>query len=264
MLIAKLSPAPYRCDDYLVHSNGGGCRLFSEVLMYWMKAGRTILLMALIALAACAGSRGGPIPYGIQDLGQPDSQTVVSASADYKIAPMDTLKITVFQVADLSGDFDVDLLGNLSMPLIGTVKAADLTTTQLNEEIVRRLKGKYIHNPEVTIALKSSARRNVTVDGAVNTPGLYPINGPTTLLQAVAMARGPTENANPRRVAIFRQVEGKRMAAAYDLTSIRKGEMADPAVYSGDIIVVDGSGIKAIQNQILRSIPVVGAFAPIL
>ena len=73
-----------------------------------------------------------------------------------------------------------------------------------------------------------------------------------TLMQAVAMARGADENANPKRVAIFRQIKGKRSAAAFDLTSIRKGEMDDPAVYAGDIIVVDGSAIKAAQKQIME------------
>ena len=59
------------------------------------------------------------------------------------------------------------------------------------------------------------------------------------------MARGTDENANPRRVAIFRTIEGQRMAAAFDLVSIRRGQMEDPRIYSGDIVVVDGSKIKA-------------------
>jgi polysaccharide export outer membrane protein len=221
-------------------------------------------LAACVSLAGCVGSRGGPIPYDVKNFKQPDSQTIVTASADYKIAPMDTLHITVFQVPDLSGDFDVDLMGNVSLPLVGEVKAADLTTNELDKLITARLGEKYLQNPEVNVGLKASARRNVTLDGSVAQPGMYPVNGPTTLIQAVALARGTSTDANPHRVAIFRQVDGKRMAAAFDLVSIRRGEMEDPQVYSGDIIVVDGSRIKAIQNQILMALPVIGAFNPVV
>lgn len=231
-------------------------------------AGRAILLLLGLMVAAlltgCAGTRGGPIPYNVQDFGEPDSPSVLSADADYRIAPMDTLRINVFQVQDLSGEFEVDLVGNISMPLIGEVKAADLTTAQLDEMLTAKLGEKYLQNPDVSVALKSSARRNVTVDGAVNSPGMYPVNGPTTLLQAIAMARGVSPDSNPHRVAIFRQIDGKRMAAAFDLFEVRRGKMEDPPVYSGDIIVVDGSKIRQVQNQILMSIPIVGLFNPLI
>jgi polysaccharide export outer membrane protein len=83
-------------------------------------------------------------------------------------------------------------------------------------------------------------------------------------MQAIAMARGTSQDANPHRVAIFRQVEGKRMAAAFDLTSIRKGEMKDPQVYAGDIVVVDGSKVKQIQTQVLSTLPIIGLFGPFI
>jgi len=231
-------------------------------------AGRLAMLLLMTAglalVAGCAGTRGGPIPYNVAAFGQPDSPTLTTVSSDYKIAPADTLRVSVFQVPDLTGDFDVDLMGNISLPLIGTVKAVDLTTSQLDQEITKKLGEKYLQNPDVNIALKASARRNVTVDGSVQSPGMYPVNGPTTLVQAISMARGITSDANAHRVAVFRQIDGKRMAAAFDLYSIRKGEMKDPEVYSGDIIVVDGSRIKTIQNQILMTLPIIGMFNPLI
>ena len=71
-----------------------------------------------------------------------------------------------------------------------------------------------------------------------------------------------SENGNPRRVAIFRQIGGQRQAAAFDLTSIRRGEAPDPQVYAGDIIVVDGSATKEAQRQILNSLPILSIFRP--
>ena len=54
------------------------------------------------------------------------------------------------------------------------------------------------------------------------------------------------------------------MAAAFDLVSIRRGEMEDPRVYSGDIIVVDGSKTKAFQREILSAVPILGLFNPLM
>ncbi len=76
------------------------------------------------------------------------------------------------------------------------------------------------------------------------------------------MARGTDEFANPRRVAIFRRIDGQRMAAAFDLTSIRRGEMPDPDVYPGDIIYVDGSQARRALRDIFGALPILALFRP--
>ena len=217
---------------------------------------------AALTLAGCADKRGGPIAYSPPAFGAPDAPTVVPLGAGYKISPLDTLSIKVFKMPDLSGDFEVDLTGQISVPLIGNVTATDFTTAQLDEQLTRQLGAKYLENPDVSVALKSSASRSVTVDGAVNKAGGFTVNGPLTLMQAVAQAGGTTAEANIRRVAIFRTIAGKRQAAAFDLASIRRGEMEDPAVFAGDIIIVDGSRIKALQKQILNTLPIFNVFRP--
>lgn len=226
--------------------------------------GLLALVAAVLLLAGCAGTRGGPIAYNVEEdvFGTPDSAPVLTLADDYKIAPRDTLKITVFQVDDLSGDYEVDLTGHVAIPLVGNVKAADLTTAEFDRALTQKLGAKYLQNPDVSIGVKESARRNITVDGSVRQPGLYPVNGPMTLIQAVALARGVDDNANPRRVAIFRTIDGKRQAAAFDLISIRRGQAEDPKVYSGDIVVVDGSSVRAIQREILTALPILGVFRP--
>jgi len=215
-----------------------------------------------IGLAGCADSRGGPIPYNVSNFGVPDSPELVPLEAGYKIAPMDTLTVKVFKMPDLSGDYEVDLAGNISMPLVGELRAYDLTTSQLDDSLTHKLGEKYLENPDVSVGIKSSTRRSVTVDGAVSRSGSYPVNGPTTLMQAVAAAGGAREDANIRRVAVFRTIGGQRQAAAFDLQEIRRGQAEDPPVYAGDIIVVDGSAIKAAQKQFFQSFPLLSIFAP--
>jgi polysaccharide export outer membrane protein len=211
-------------------------------------------LAVLILLNGCADKRGGAIPYN-RNLASPDAPRLTPLEATYRIAPMDTLAIKVFKMPELSGDYDVDLMGQISLPLIGSVEAADLTPAQLNERLTTKLGAKYLEHPDVSVAIKSSTRRNLTVDGAVNHSGSFPVFGPTTLLQIVAIAGGASPEANPHRVAIFRQIGGKRQAAAFDLVAIRHGEAIDPPVYAGDIVIIDGSGIKARQKQILTGLP---------
>lgn len=222
--------------------------------------GRMLVIGLALCLAACAATRGGSIAYNQSNFGAPDAPVVVSADANYKLAPLDTVTVTVFQVPDLSKDYSIDQSGQLVMPLLGRVDAVGLTTTELSDKITRQLDARYLRNPNVTITLKDSVSRVFTVDGSVKQPGVFKLTSSMTLVQAIAFARGPDELANPRRVAIFRTIGGKRMAAAFDLTSIRRGEAADPAIYAGDTIVVDGSGIKSAQRNILQSLPLASIF----
>jgi len=223
-----------------------------------------LILPALGAalLQACADTRGGSIPYD-KVLAAPDEVRFQTLESNYRIAPMDKLAVKVFKMDDLSGDYDVDLAGNISLPLIGQVQAANLTTAQLDDQLTQKLGAKYLEHPDVSVAIKASTAHVVTVDGAVREGGSFNVAGPISLIQAVAMAKGTSEDANARRVAVFRTIGGQRQAAAFDLTAIRRGQSPDPQIYPGDIVVVDGSSVKATQKAILQSIPLLSIFGPL-
>jgi polysaccharide export outer membrane protein len=193
----------------------------------------------------------------------PDAPRIEALDANYRIAPLDKLSIKVFKSDDISGDYAVDLAGHISLPLVGEVEAANLTTAELDDRLTQLLGKKYFENPDVSVSIKESTAHVVTVDGAVGQSGQFPVNGPMTLMQAVALARGTSPDANQRRVAIFRTISGQRQAAAFDLTSIRRGEATDPPVYAGDIVIVDGSKVKAVERQLLSTIPVLTLFRPL-
>lgn len=214
----------------------------------------------VLFLAGCADKRGGPIAYNPSDFGAPDPPRLAPLEGSYKIAPMDTLSVSVFMMPDLTGEYQVDLTGKISLPLIGEVAAADRTTAELDRALTQKFGERYLENPDVSVGIKESALRSVTVDGAVEKAGAFPVAGPLTLMQAVALAGGTSKDANPRRVAVFRQIEGQRQAAAFDLVDVRRGLEQDPAVYPGDIIIVDGSSIKETHKKILESLPVLSIF----
>ncbi|HEX2803258.1 MAG TPA: polysaccharide biosynthesis/export family protein [Sphingomicrobium sp.] len=216
-----------------------------------------------MAIGGCTDRRGGSIPYNVSDFGAPDPLSSLALPKDYKIAPMDTLSIRVFGMPDLTGEYQVDLLGNVAMPLVGDVSALDKSPVEFDQALTRKYSEKYLENPDISVAVKSSNGRLVTVDGAVRKGGAFPVIGRMTLMQAIALAGGADPKlANMRRVAIFRTIDGKRQAAAFDLLSIQRGEMDDPSIYSGDIVIVDGSNLKEMQENLLRTIPLFNIFRP--
>lgn len=219
-----------------------------------------VLIGAALCLTACTGTRGGAIPYGVQNFNEPDAPAALTGADAYKLAPLDQVTITVFQVPDLSRDYLVDASGQVSMPLAGSINAIGLSTNELARSIQSKLGEKYLRDPNVTVALKESSSRVVTVDGSVRQPGVFAAVRPLTLVQAIALARGEDDSSNPHRVAIFRVIGGKRMAAAFDLTRIRRGQEEDPAIYAGDTVVVDGSGLRKAQREIFSALPLLPIF----
>jgi len=223
-----------------------------------------VLLPLLLVVASCAStSSGAELQRGVT-MPPPDPVKLVAANqvGGYRVGPMDVLDITVFQVPDLTRVAQVDAAGQIVLPLIGAVDAAGKTVSELQTDIAVRLKDRYLQSPEVTIYVKEFASQKVTVEGSVAAPGVYPISGHTTLLQALAMARGTDRMAREDRVTIFRNVNNQRMAALFDIRAIRAGKMEDPEIYGNDMIVVERSGIKSALGNVTGALPVLGLFRP--
>lgn len=215
------------------------------------------IISVFMLLAGCASQ--GPLPANNPAFAAPSGPAAVQA--DYVIGPLDKLAITVFQVPDLTlPSVQVDASGRINLPLIGAVQAGGKTAPQLSTEIAARLKENYLQSPQVSVLVAEATSQKITVEGAVIQPGVYDISGPTTLLQAVAMARGPDRVADLRRVAIFRTIDGKRAAAVFDLNAIRRGQAPDPAVAGNDVVVVQGSGAKSVWQDVIRAAPIIGVF----
>ena len=221
-------------------------------------------LMALAAVALMLGgcmSRRGDIPYAPESFNQaPDS--IFASNTEYRLGPADVVSVAVYRVPELTGDFRVDAAGNINLPLIGAVQVQGQSLTELSSTLEQQLGARYYVNPDVTVSLKEVGSQRVTVDGSVGAPGLYPLPGRSTLMQVVAMARGTTATANPRRVVVFRQIGGQRQVAGFDLTAIRSGQMPDPEIYGSDIVIVDGDDTRQNWRDILSAIPILALFRP--
>jgi polysaccharide export outer membrane protein len=219
----------------------------------------------MCSLAACAGSNASPsLPrgeaaYQVIPSSQPDR-----TAQDYKIGPLDSVDITVFQEPDLSAkNLAVDASGNIAMPLVGAVSASGKTASELSAELERRLAQKYLVDPQVTVTVSGSVSQKVIVQGQVTQPGVYEIKGPTTLLEAVSMAKGETRIAALKEVVVFRTVNGQRMGAVFDVESIRRGDAKDPEVLGNDVVVVGYSNSKSLWRDVLSTTPLLTVFRPL-
>ncbi len=220
-----------------------------------------LIAALLLPLTGCA-SRGGPVSYDTTAFNTPDT-VMPDLTGSGAIGKLDVLAVNVYQLPELSRDYQVDIEGNIVMPLVGTVKADGLSATDLARDITARLAARYVRSPSVTVGIKQASVQTVTVEGAVNRPGMFPVPGKISLLRAVALAAGPSEGANIKRVVIFRQIDGKRAAAAFDLSLIRTGQAPDPEVFGNDVVVIDGSGLNAAYREILQAIPLLYIFRAI-
>jgi len=124
----------------------------------------------------------------------------VETAGDYQLGVADELRITVFNEANLSGQFVINSNGMLSLPLIGEVRGAGTTVDQLRTKIMERLSDGYLLNPKVTIEVLTY--RPFYILGEVNKPGKYPYSSGLTVLNAVATAEGFTYRANKRKVFV--------------------------------------------------------------
>ena len=227
---------------------------------------RSSLVALLLLLLAACNSSGGTRNMAASGSSLPAPDTTSASGAyqgatDYRIGAQDLLAISVFGVQDLSKDVRVNSNGQISRPLIGAVMAGGRTIPELEAELARKYSDGYLQKPQVSVFVKEFTSQRVTLEGAIAKPGIYPITGKTTLLQAIALAGGiDDKTADLGGIVLMRQVDGKRMAAAYDLRQVRKGVVDDPLIYGDDIIVIEQSASKTALRRFIESVPVLGIF----
>jgi polysaccharide export outer membrane protein len=208
-------------------------------------------------LALCGCSSRAPM----RDLPPADPVSDALGRPEYKVGPGDLLKVQVFQLEDLEREVRVDNAGRISLPLIGAVEAAGLSVDQVQSLLAARYRDKYLQDPQISVLLLQSPNQKITVSGAVEQTGIYPMDAPTlTLQQAVSLAKGVSNVADRRNVIVFRNVGGKRMLARFDLVQIQQGKLADPDIYGGDIVIVDRSDARLLLRTLVELTPVVAVW----
>ncbi len=167
---------------------------------------------------------------------QPDA---VPAETEYRIGAADVLRISVWKNEELSRTVPVRPDGTISMPLLNDVRAAGLTPMELRDVLSSKL-NEYIPRPQLSVIVQEVHSRAVSVLGEVTHAGRYPLQGRSTVLDAIAFAGGITPFARRTRILILRQEASgvRRIPFDYDKAVSPEGAQSNLYVQPGDIIVV--------------------------
>lgn len=156
------------------------------------------------------------------------------------IGKLDTVEIRVFREDELTTAGQLSADGTISMPLIGAVKMAGLTTDQAAAAITAKLKDGYLVRPQVSVSIEARVRRTVTVLGQAQSPGVFelPADRRLTVVEAIGMAGGATRIANVKKISLKRRSGQVQLLNLKDITS---GKANDVILQDGDVLSIPES-----------------------
>lgn len=215
---------------------------------------RFVFLLCWVAAALSAADTSAPVPS--------------EESAVYVLGPEDQVTVQVLEIEEFPGKpTRVDPNGYLELPLVGRVKAAGLTTGQLTEVITGGLR-KYVRDPRVSINVTEYRSQTVSVLGAVNTPGVQPLQGPKRLLEMLSQAGGLRPEAGSK-LTLTRQsawgtlnlpnaradVSGQFSTAELDLERLMKGTAPAENIHvrPHDVIAVSRADVIYVIGEVKKS-----------
>jgi polysaccharide export outer membrane protein len=183
--------------------------------------------------------------------GSPERKPVPANGSTLIIGPGDELEVTVYGAADLSGHARVSADGNISIPLIGSVRIAGLSSSEAEGAIEAQLRqGNVVNDPQVSVYVKEYTSSGISVAGEVTKPGFYSAVGPHRLFDVLQAAGGPTDKAANKVMISHRDQK--------DVTTLsiskNPAEMAASNVelQPGDTLVVPKAGIVYVLGEVTR------------
>jgi polysaccharide export outer membrane protein len=248
-----------------------------------------VLLLALGALPLLGWSQAEPISDPEPVLAPPDLQTTADwnerlqeladsaqpvagiPSAEYRIGPEDLVEITVFEAPEFNRSLRVSASGEVTLPVLGAVKAAGLTPQELEFVLQELLRRTIMKDPHVGVYVREMQSHPVSVFGAVRKPGIFQIRGTRTLLEVLSMAEGLEEDAGDTVVVMrgagshglalqgsggpgSEETAAEATQETFEVSLKRLLESGDPRynppIYPGDIVKVTRAGIVYVIGDV--------------
>ena len=157
----------------------------------------------------------------------------------YVIGPLDVVGVLFWKDEDLSAEVVVRPDGKISLPLLNEIEAGGLTPEQLRLRVLESAR-RFVEDPTVSIVVKQINSRNVYIMGEVLKPGTYPLGGPTSVLQLIAVGGGMTEFASRDDIVLMRTVDGQTVRHRVKYNEVLKGKNLEQnlLLQPGDTVVV--------------------------
>jgi polysaccharide biosynthesis/export protein len=174
------------------------------------------------------------------------------ALAQYILQPGDTLQLSVWQEPRLDRQIVIAPDGTIALPLAGRIQAGGRTAAQVEQAIAANLAPQYTDELDVTVQVllrpeleEPEIPPTVYITGEVANPGQFPVEKPTTVLQAIALGGGLSPFAAERRIQVHRQVGGQVQIHVFDFEAFKHGlsPAGNVVLVPGDVIVVPERGL---------------------
>ncbi|WP_254602003.1 polysaccharide biosynthesis/export family protein [Sphingomonas bacterium] len=206
------------------------------------------MMFALAITAPAPAAPQAPAPASappVSTAAQPAATAPVSATSTYRISAGDVIEIYVWGDERLQRSLSVLPDGSFAFPLAGTVMAAGHTSNEIEAQLSRLLAGQYKGvPPQVTVSVRAPSGMQVSVIGKVHSPGTFSPTRYLTVLDALALAGGPTDFADVGGIVVLRNVNGRLTTIKAKLGGLLKGKAGDgdladiPQLYAGDTVIV--------------------------
>jgi polysaccharide biosynthesis/export protein len=195
----------------------------------------TLVLAALLVAPAAAGAQGKPT--GAATTNSAMTNTRAWEKEEYRLGPGDKLRVEVYREAQLSQSLQVRPDGKITLPLVGDFAASGKTPIELRDALAASLK-EYVTNPVVTVIVVEATAAQVYVIGEVANPQTLVMQGPMTVLQALAQVGGLREFADRDDIRILRKTPQGVRTISFNYKHAVKGESEPVFLQPGDTLVV--------------------------
>lgn len=229
------------------------------------------LVVMLLFVTGCSGMTPQRTQLGTTNFAPPPQDSLnqslaalaavqpASPAPDYRIGPEDRLQITLYSIPETetggviprTAEVVVSQQGKIALPMLGDIVVTGVTSAALETTLQERYK-KYFVNPQVGVLVKEYRSQGASVIGAVQRPGVFPLSGPKTLIDLLAMAGGVTETAGGQ-VHLYRHAsEGRHnyIIDLYELTTVQ-GSLNLP-IQNGDVINVPKAGMFFVDGAVRK------------
>ena len=189
--------------------------------------------LVVTLLAGVVGAQDRPTSYA------PVVPPNTAVPKGFLIGPEDVLAVHFWRDQEMSGDVTVRPDGMITLPLVGDIRAAGLTPELLKDQI-EKAASRLITEPSVTVAVKEINSRKVFITGEVTKPGPYPLSGPRTVMQLIAVAGGLNEYADKDNIVVLRTLNGQQKSYKFRYSDVSKGRGLEQNIelQPGDTVVV--------------------------